>query len=387
LIRAAAVFVFAVAGVIAVLYWQYGRTGPAVVTGFVEADQIRVGSRVGGRVAEVMVEEGDRVQQGQPLFRIDEFDLGQRLAEAQAQLAAHKAELDRLQAGFRQEEVAQAAAKRDQAQATLDKLVAGPRPAEINIAREQVRIAEANVDLAQTEYERLSRLREEDSAAKVELDEAVKTLKESRAQLAAANEQLQLLEEGTRQEELAEARAALAEAAAAFRLVEAGYRAEDIAQAAAQASAVEATVNAIKTQMEELIVESPCDCLVEATDLRPGDLVAANAPAVSLLDLSRMWVRTYVPHGMLHRVRLGQRLPIRMDSFPDRGFSGEVVFIAGEAEFTPRNIQTPEERSKQVFRVKLRLDEGRDLLHVGMAADVLLDGTPGTEPRPQGSGE
>jgi multidrug resistance efflux pump len=113
--------------------------------------------------------------------------------------------------------------------------------------------------------------------------------------------------------------------------------------------------------------------VVEAIDLRPGDLTAPNAPTVSLLDTSRMWVRTYVPQGMLHRVRTGQILPIHVDSFPDREFSGEIVFIASEGEFTPRNIQTPEERSKQVFRMKLRLLEGHDLLHVGMAADVRID--------------
>jgi multidrug resistance efflux pump len=112
--------------------------------------------------------------------------------------------------------------------------------------------------------------------------------------------------------------------------------------------------------------------VVEAIELQPGDLTAPNAPSVSLLDTSRMWVRTYVPQLHLDRVRLGQMLPVAIDALPDLAFTGTVTFIANEGEFTPRNIQTPEERSKQVFRMKVRLDEHLDRLRVGMSADVLL---------------
>jgi multidrug resistance efflux pump len=112
--------------------------------------------------------------------------------------------------------------------------------------------------------------------------------------------------------------------------------------------------------------------VVEAIDLHPGDLVAPNAPAVALLDVSHLWVRAYVPESRLGEVRLGQKVPVRVDSFPGRRFSGRLTFIAQEAEFTPRNVQTPEERSKQVFRIKVELDAGRDRLRAGMAADVLL---------------
>lgn len=374
--RAAAIFALVAIGIVGWLYWRQSRALPPIVTGFVEADQVRVGSRIGGRIAEVMVEEGARVSMGDPLFRIDAFDLNERLAEARAQLAAYQAEHDRLVAGFRTEEMAQARAKRDQTKATLEKLVAGPRAQELAIAREQIKIAEANLEFAQSEYERLQRLIEESSAAKTEIDAAVRRLRQSQAEHGAAKEELALLEEGTRKEDIATARAAMAEADAALALVEAGSRTEDVARTAAQLAAAQARVDAILIQMGELVVESPCNCVVEAINLRPGDLTAANAPSVSLLDTTRMWVRSYVPQGMLDRVRLGDRLPIRFDSLPDRPYSGEVVFISGEGEFTPRNIQTPEERSKQVFRLKLRLHEGRELLHVGMAGNVLLIQAP-----------
>lgn len=241
------------------------------------------------------------------------------------------------------------------------------------MTRERLNIARAELELAESEFERVKGLRAEASAAKVEFDKAVRELKRSRAQVAAAEQELALMEEGTRKEELAEAAAALAEAEAAVQLAEHGFRAEEIAQAAAQVASGQAQVDALRTQIEELTVVSPCECVVEGISLRPGDLVAANAPAVSLLDLTRLWVRTYVPEERLGEIRLGQRVPLRVDGIPGRRFAGTVTFLATDGEFTPRNIQTPEERGKQVFRAKITLEESVELLRVGMGADVLFD--------------
>lgn len=362
----------ATASILCWLYWQQYRPRPFIVSGFIEADEIRVGSRVGGRVAEVLTEEGDLVEAGRLLFRLDPFNLRALLAEAKATAAAARAEHERLTAGFRKEEVEQARAKRDRAKAVLEKLIAGPRPQEIEVARQRLNAAEANLRWAETEHARLMRLREDAQAAQAEFDQAVRTLKSSQADAAAAQQELALLEAGSRQEDVAEARAALAEAGQALGLLEKGYRSEDVAQAAAQLAAAEARVAAIEAQLDELTVTSPCRCVVEAIDLRPGDLVGSNAPSVALLDLSKLWVRAYVPESRLGAVQLGRRVPIRVDSFPGERFAAKVTFIAREAEFTPRNIQTPEERSKQVFRIKVTLEEGQDRLRAGMAADVLL---------------
>jgi multidrug resistance efflux pump len=152
-----------------------------------------------------------------------------------------------------------------------------------------------------------------------------------------------------------------------------GFRREEIEKTAAQVEAARANVQAYEIRIAELVVRAPCHCVVEAIELRPGDLVAANAPAVSLLDLSRLWVRSYVPEGRLNQVSLGERVPVRVDGIADERFFSRVTFISRQGEFTPRNIQTPEERSKQVFRVKLTLEEGLERLRVGMAADVLFD--------------
>jgi multidrug resistance efflux pump len=113
--------------------------------------------------------------------------------------------------------------------------------------------------------------------------------------------------------------------------------------------------------------------VVEAIDLLRGDLVAAGAPTVELLDTTRLWVRAYIPQARLGGIALGQPAVILTDSWPGQRFKARLTFIASEAEFTPRNVQTPEERSKQVFRIKATLEEGLDRLRAGMAADVLLE--------------
>ncbi len=371
--RIAGLAVLAGAAALSLLYWRQAQTTPFIVSGFLEADVVRVGSRVGGRVAETCVAEGQQVPTGTVLFRIAPFDLQQRQAQAQAELAAHQADLSRLHAGFRTEEVEQALGKRDRAAAELDKLRRGPRPQEIEVARQELAIAQANLALARSEHERLTRLRAENQAAATEIDRGSRDLATAEASAAIAAQKLALLEEGTRVEDIAEAKAALAEAQSNLTLLERGFRPEDIAQAQAEVDAAQARAAAIEVQLRELDVLSPCDCVVEAIDLHAGDLVGQNAPAVSLLDPANLWVRTYVPEARLGQVGLAQRVAVRVDNFPDDRFIGEITFIAREAEFTPRNIQTPEERSKQVFRIKVTLRNGIDRLRVGMSADVHFD--------------
>lgn len=369
---AAAVIVLA-----AWLYWQQRRDVALVVSGLIEADEIRVGSRVGGRVAEVVGQEGQRVRTGDVLVRIDPFDLRERLARASAELAAATVEHARLKAGYRPQEIAQAQARRARAAAILDKLKAGPRPREIEIARERCKVAQANLDLAEAEHRRMLRLRKEAQAAELEMDHAVRALKSAQAELAATEQELHLLEEGTRKEEIAEAQAQLAEAEQAVRIAEEGYRKEEVAAAAARIAAAEAEEQIIRMQLRELEVRSPCDCTIEANDLRPGDIISANAPSIALIDPTRLWVRAYVPEERLGKIKLDQRVPIRVDGFPNERFKGRISFIARQAEFTPRNVQTPEERSKQVFRIKVMIEEGLDRLRVGLSADVLLDEATG----------
>jgi HlyD family secretion protein len=357
---------------LAALVWSQQRKTPFFVSGFIESHQIRVGSRVGGRVQQVHVEEGQAVKRGAPLVELDPYDLRERLAEARATLAAQTANLDKLKAGPRREDIDQARAARDREKFVLDKLIAGSRPLEIKIQEAKVALAQADLVKAQQDYTRVKTLSDQGQASEVEMNDVTRGLGVAQASFDAANDQLALLKEGTRAEDIAEQRAKLAEADATLALLEAGSRPEDIAQAEATVASAQAAVGVTERQMAELTVAAPMDSTVEAVDLRPGDLIAPNAPVISLTDPSELWVRAFVPENRLD-VQLGQKVAVRVDSFPSRRFAGHISYIARTAEFTPSNVQTPEERSKQVFRIKVLLDEGRDVLRAGMSADVFLE--------------
>jgi multidrug resistance efflux pump len=205
------------------------------------------------------------------------------------------------------------------------------------------------------------------------LDQATEALAAAEAAVAAQQEELNLLEAGTREEAIRSARAKVEEARLAWELAKQGFREEEIAQAQAARDAAAAAVDAIGQRIEELTIRSPVDGVVEALDLQPGDLAPAAGPVMSLMDVSHMWVRAYVPENRLD-LELGQEMRVTVDSFPGEEFAAELTFISRQAEFTPSNVQTPEERVKQVFRIKVELREGLDRLRPGMAADVWLTG-------------
>jgi multidrug resistance efflux pump len=364
-------FVAVACTLVGVLVWSQYRTGALKVSGFVEADEIRVGSRVGGRVARVAVVEGQRVAEGDLLIELEPFDLLQRRAEAAAVLASRKAEHEKLTVGFRQEEIAQAEAHRDQLAAKLEELQNGPRSQEIDAAQAELDLAEAELQLATEQFNRYEALFGDKAVSEELYDQARTNLRVARANVEVRREKLSILQAGTRREQIAQAEAGLREADQSWQLKVAGFRKEEIVAARAAVDAAEAALAAIDAQIDELKVFAPIDSVVEAVDLEPGDLIAANAPVISLMDTGHLWVRAYVPEDELD-LTIGQELPISVDSYPGKRFVGRISFIARQAEFTPGNVQTPEERSKQVFRIKVNLTEGLDKLRPGMAADVWL---------------
>jgi HlyD family secretion protein len=366
--------VLAVVLLAAALVYSRHRSPPLKVSGFVEADEIRVGSRVGGRVRSVEAVEGKTVKADQVLLELEPFDLLEQRAQAEAQLAAAQAEYRKASEGFRAEEIAQANARRDQLAARLAELEAGPRKQEIAAAAAQVDLAEAQLKLAQLTFDRVKATFERNAATQDEMDRATSELNVARAHLAAQREVLGELQAGTRPEQIDQAKAQLLEAEQAWQMRVAGSRKEDIAQAKAAADAAQAALDTIGRRIKELTVRAPIDSVVEAVDLRPGDLVAPNAPAISLMDAQHLWIRAYVPENL--PVQLGQQVRLTVDAFPQRTFLGRITFIARQAEFTPSNVQTVEERSKQVFRIKVAVEEGLDVLRPGMVADVWLAPEP-----------
>lgn len=346
------------------------RSEPMKVSGFIEAHEIRLGSRVGGRVAKVLVEEGDSVTTGQILIELEPFDLRAREAEAQANLAAGQSELNKLTAGFRSEEIAQAKARVAQLAAAHQLLVEGPRQAEIDAARAQVEVANARMTLALRVHERTQELLRSNSISAQELDRAVEELQAARGLALARTKELELLEEGSRKEDIEAAKARLDEAKAALDLQLAGYRQEEIAQAQAKVDAAQAALAVIAAQIKELQIVAPMNGVVESLELQPGDLTAPGGPVMSMMEFEELWVRAYLPERL--HLELGQAVAVTVDGYADE-FPGEVAFISRQAEFTPSNVQTPEERSKQVFRIKVTVRDDQDRLRPGMNADVWLN--------------
>ena len=248
----------------------------------------------------------------------------------------------------------------------------GPRKQEIEAAQGRVDAAEAELALAKSNHKRQEELFQQKAIATAEFDKAVEQLRAAEAMGLVRKQELALLEAGSREEELAEARARLAEAQSAWELVERGYRSEEVAQAKAARDAAQAALDAIVERKKELTIRSPVGGVVEALELQKGDMVSAGAPVMSILDNRRLWVRAYVPQGRL-QIQIGQPLEVTVDSYPGERFQGEVSFISRQAEFTPSNAQTPEERSKQVVRIKVLIKTGADKLRPGMTADVWLD--------------
>lgn len=343
-----------------------------IFPGTIEQQEVRVGSKSGGRIAAVLVREGDRVEAGQELVRFETMELQAQLEQARARVAQQESRLARLERGARPEERAQARAATAAARAALDAVQNWPRNEETAQARAAVAAAEAERGNARTTFERVRRLRETGDLAQQELDAARYRLDQATARVEAETQRLALLLNGSRDEERRMAEERHRQAAAAERLVVAGPRREEIDDAQAQLAEARARVEQIGIQLAEGVVSAPTRARVEVLPVRPGDLLVPNQVAARLLEEDRIWVRIYVPEPRLGLVRVGQTVRISVDSFPDRTFSGSIEQINGQGEFTPRNIQSRDERNHLVFGVKVRIDDRDGTLKSGMAAEVRI---------------
>jgi multidrug resistance efflux pump len=353
-----------------VAYRVRERGRPYEWSGTVEARDITVGSRTGGRVKEVLVQEGDRTKPGQPLVILEPGDLDAQKAQAEGELAEAVANQKKVEAGSRPEEIAEANARAREATAALSEAQRGARAEDIAQARARLESAEASVDKAETDARRARALVASGAIAQAEADDAEILLRTAIAQRDAQKQALDTLLHGTRVEDVLQAAARASQARAAANLLEAGSRIEDVQHARAEVTAAQGRLDRIASDIGELTIRSPRAARVESLDLRPGDILGANAPAATLLEDDQLYVRIYVPETRLGLVRVGQEVPITVDSFPDRSFKGVVEHIAEVGEYTPRNLETLEDRADQFFATRVGLREGKDALRAGMAAFI-----------------
>ena len=247
---------------------------------------------------------------------------GESLAAGQPIVHLHAAELQ---------------ARRSQAEALLADLKAGPRAEEIQTARSEWESAAAELEFARADARRSAELFAEGTIPEAERDRAASRATALEKSVAAAKSRLDLLLAGTRTEQIAQAEAQLRE---------------------------------IDIQMGEMVITAPTNSVLEVLEVKVGDVLAPNMPVATLILTNQLWVRVYVPQPWLGFIEVGEPVKVKVDSFPDRAFAGRVAQIARTAEFTPRNVQTIEDRVKQVFGIKVALPTGTGELRAGMAADI-----------------
>jgi HlyD family secretion protein len=318
-----------IVGVVAVAWLLLGsgegEDGWLRASGTVEATEAQLGFQAPGRISEIAVREGDRVEPGAELAWLDQEELRARRDQAAANLASAEAVLAELEEGARPEEVAQARAAQEAA-------------------------AEKSAD-ADRDLGRAGRLHEAGAISDQDLDKARLAAEVARSQNKQAAEQLQLVRSGPRRERIDAQRGQVHQARAALRAADA------------------ALANAV--------VRAPFGGLVTVRHREAGAVVPPGSPVLTVMDPEDRWVRIYVAEDRIGAVKLGAPVSIKADTYPDRTYSGEVMHIASEAEFTPKNVQTQEERVKLVYAVKVRVTGDPSLdLKPGMPADVRVEAPP-----------
>lgn len=361
----------------AVITWRYVSARKAenqlTLSGTIEADEIHIGSKVSGRIAEVLVKEGQEVKQGQAIIRFENYDLDAKRSDAVAAIAMAEANLQKLQTGNRPEEIQEAKAQAEAARMNVELARNGARRQEIDAARAELDAANADYEVAKSNFARIDQLNKDGISSRQDYDNARATYDRAKGKRDAARQQLDLLLAGTRSEEIQRAEKQYQQARARQQLMERGTRKEDIDAAVSQVTRARAALQQIDTQVSELEVKSPADAFVEVLQVRPGDLIAPNSPVATLVELDRLWVRVYVPEPELGHAQLEKEVGITVDSFTGETFKGKIEQISARGEFTPRNVQTREERAHQVFAVRVRLDNSARKLRAGMAADVTIN--------------
>ena len=301
-------------------------------SGYVEATEVRVSPEVGGRIVELKVAEGDRVEVGTLIARLSTTDAELSIRRAEAERDQAVAQLRLLEAGARPEEIRQAQAQLDSAEA-------------------DVRAAAAELQSAEADLRRFDALLAANAGSRKQRDDALTRQDVTVARVAAARDR---------------ARAA----AEVLARVRSGARREEIAAARARIAAVDAQIASLRKSVSDAVLTSPVTGMVTSKLVDAGEVIAPRTPVVVVTDLDHAWANVYVDEPMVPRLRLGQKVTLVTDA--GHRLEGTITFISPKAEFTPRNVQTAEERSRLVYRIKVSADNKDGVLKPGMPIEAEL---------------
>ena len=341
-------------------------------SGTVEARNIHVGSKVGGRIEKVLVKEGDFVDAGAVLVNFEDREVTAALQDAQGALDQARANYEMMARGYRPEDIAEARANADQAKSAYEAFEKGYRQEQVAQVKADVDRARAQAVNADRNYERAKQLAAGGVFSRQQLDDATAERDAAQAALRNAEQHFNEFNTGYRREDVATAKAKFDQTDAARKRAEHGYRPQEIAAAKAQYERAQASLLDAQTKYQERQVIAPTAATVEVLDVRPGDLIAPNAPIALLLERDQIYVRVFIPETQFGLIQLGQPAELKVDAFPRRTFRATVEQINQKAEYLPRNVQTREERVHQVVGVKLRIDDPERLIRAGMSADVAM---------------
>jgi HlyD family secretion protein len=300
------------------------------VSGQVEATEVQVAPEVGGRVLDIPVFEGDRIKKGELIATLDTRDVDLALRRAEAERAQADAQLRLLLAGSRPEDISQA-------------------EAQVTAASGEVSASQTELAAAEADLQRFEKLLQSNSGSQKQRDDAATRRDVARDRLASARGRETAAREG----------------AARLR---AGARREEVDGARARLAAVDAQIASIQKNKADATVLAPIDGVISERLLDPGEMAPPRAPIVVLTDLDHAWAEVFVDEPQVPRIKLGQPATVITDA--GNRIPGKVSFISTKAEFTPRNVQTAEDRSKLVYRVKIAVDNHQGVLKQGMPVEA-----------------
>ena len=313
---------FIIAGVAGLLFYLFLRDQhveqPYIkISGNIETTEVDVGFKIPGRIVHLSVKEGDWVEKGRVIAKLDDEDLRQRLELAQAALKS--------------------------SQARLGKLLAGSRPEEVREAEASLNQAQFDLDNKKIQYERMKSLFDGKVIPMEALDNAEAKYKIGKAALERATEIYQLVKEGPRKEDIEDANAQVEQARAQLKLSE--------------------------TQLSYTVLHSPISGVVLVKSGEAGEVVNPGTSILTLADIKNVWLKAYIPETELSRVKWGQEVMVTTDLRPQKEYKGKISFISSQSEFTPKQIQTEKERVTLVYRIKVDIPNPTQELKPGMPAD------------------
>ncbi|CAG0948459.1 hypothetical protein ANRL3_00033 [Anaerolineae bacterium] len=393
-------------------YYVYSRNlsvtnaNANVASGFIEGEEVSIAAEIAGRIESLLVEEGSIVKTGQELVRLDRALLDAQIAQAQAAVDTARAQLAQVKAGARAEDIrqaeaalAQTVAARDGAKRGWDNVKtvrANPQEldariaaaeAQVKAAKAQLEAATANAISARTRVDGAGGVDQVRIEGKVLVNQwwaAEATALAAQATVEGAEKGLQILQDmrarpltldtqvDAAQAQYDTSASAVDMAQARLDAVKAGASKEQVAVADAAVKQAEAALNLLQVQAMKAVLKSPVNGIVTRRAARLGEAVTPNSTLLGVTNLEALKLTIYVPETRIGQIKIGDEFDVKVDSFPNKVFKGKVIFIATQAEFTPRNVQTQAERVNTVFAVRLQIPNPDQELKPGMPADATL---------------